>query len=318
MKAVQRPINKAIQWVLLQAKKAAAKLRNVVAGKGGERGTETPEARSVKAQALKDAGNELSGLERTEQVPAKLREIEGRYQPKGLLSLSLEREDTKGIAVVARASDPERRVITWDEVLARSGTSDYEDVKRAFSASKRPGEENERNAPTVAAMVTVNGEAMGPPLWNVPGKEHAEDRAIDEQWPAAVDRAIEGAKAQRQTKVVFAISKTPCGRCGSRLTTIIKEAKTTLREIGEGSEKYVEFVLAPRSLYEGSQMPAEGGSPEKTATSARQMMELSDLGWDIRQFAARDDEHSSRRFWDVPLAEFAHYLWERVKGKRSS
>jgi hypothetical protein len=39
-------------------------------------------------------------------------------------------------------------------------------------------------------------------------------------------------------------------------------------------------------------------------------------GWDLQQFAARDDLHPSRTWWDVPLAEYAHTLWERFRGAK--
>ncbi len=91
----------------------------------------------------------------------------------------------------------------------------------------------------------------------------------------------------------------------------MEEAKA---ELGADGRQYVEFVLAPRSLYEGSHMPAEAADPAKTATSGRGLRELSDAGWDIRQFAARQQTAGTRR-WDAPLAEYAHYLWERAKKK---
>ena len=313
IEGIRELVDRALDWLMDRAVSMGQSILNSL-GLGTEEeveeNEETPESTQVKADALNEAGSRLRQLEKAEQIPFILQEIENQYRPRGLHSLTLEQNGTSGIEVVARASEPERRTITWDEVLDDSGTGDYEEAKRAFASSKEPGREGERNAPTVVAMVTVNGQAMGPPLWNEPGGSHAEDRAIEEQWPAAVSRAREAIIEQRHTRIVFAISATPCGRCSANLQRIMRELRN---ELGDEGRQYVELILAPRSLYEGSHMPHEGEEPASTATSGRNLRELSDLGWDIRQFAARDDLHSSRRYWDQPLAEYAHYLWQRTR-----
>jgi len=313
---IRAKVDKGIEWVIMKAKAVAGKVTGKagISGEEAEEGKETPKSGRVKANALNEANRRLRHLPRADLIPVKLKEVERIYQPQGLLSLTLEQNETSGIVVVARASDPERRTISWDEVLDNSGTKEYQEAQRAFASSKEPGKEGKRNAPTVAAMVTVDGQAMGPPLWNQPGGPHAEDRAIAEQWPVAMDRARAAVAEKRHSKVVFAISATPCGRCSANLQRIKREAQD---ELGEPGQKYVKFILAPRSLYEGSYLPHEGKEPAKTGTSARNLIELTDVGWDIRQFAARNDLHPSRRFFDVPLAEYAHYLWRRVMSRSS-
>jgi hypothetical protein len=310
-------IDRALDWLIDQAERAWQGLMGMLGfgGDEGEQSIETPESARVKTESLGEVGRRLHNVERAEQIPIVLQAVEATYRPLGLHSLTLEQNGLTGIAVVARASEPQRRTITWDEVLNDSGTSDYQAAQRAFASSKEPGREGERNAPTVVAMVTVNGQAMGPPLWNIPGGPHAEDRAIADQWPLALDRVQAMVNQQRHVRVVFAISATPCGRCASNLQRIMREANASLSEQGR---QYAEFILAPRSLYEGSYMPHEGQEPTGTATSAQSLVALSDLGWDIRQFAARDDQHASRRYWDQPLAEYAHYLWRRAQIQSST
>jgi hypothetical protein len=310
---IRGKIDKAVDWVIMKAKAVAGKVMGKlgIGKEEAEAGPETPESTRVKTEALEEAHGRLRGLERADEIPTILKDVEKHYRSQGLNSLTLEQNGTSGIEVVARASDPKRLTITWDEVLTNSGTSDYVEAQHAFASSKEPGQEGKKNAPTVAAMVTVDGRAMGPPLWNVPSGPHAEDRAIAEQWPLAMAQVRAAVAEQRKTRVVFAISATPCGRCSINLHKLRQDAET---ELGTNGRKYAEFILAPRSLFEGTYMPHEDEETAKTATSARNLRELSQVGWDIRQFAARKETPQNRR-WDEPLAEYAHYLSEKVHAK---
>ena len=312
---IQEPVNAAIDRVIQKAVALARKVGSLFAGGGKQDEASTRKddeepapsdpTSGVKAAALAEASRRLRGLDRAEQINDVLASIEREHRPMGLQSLTVAPAGAAGFAVIARASEPEQSTITWDEVLAASGTDDFAEVQRQF------GSEGGERGQHVAAMVTVNRRAMGPPLWNDSGL-HAEDRVISDQWPAAMAAARRLADEGRQATVVFALTATPCGRCGPRLKNLVEDSK---RELGPNRSSLVEFILAPRSLYEGK-LPYEGAPPEDTGTTGKSLEELVEAGWDLRQFVARDRGHSSKRFWDVPLAEYAAYLMSKLRGTR--
>ena len=234
--------SKPVQMVVGFVRRVITKIQGALGiGKAGsEEINEAPESTHVKAEALDEAGRRLHQLERAEQIPGMLHEVRNQYQSQGSDSLTLEQDGTSGIAIVARASEPKVRTISWNEVLANSGTAEFKNAQLAFASYKEPGKEGKKGAPTVVAMITVNGQAMGSPLWNMPEEDlHAEDRVIQEQWPLAVERAKQGVAEQSHTRIVFAISATPCGRCSSNLHRIIGEAKKNLG--AQGNDSRVHF-----------------------------------------------------------------------------
>jgi hypothetical protein len=180
----------------------------------------------------------------------------------------------------------------------------------------------------VVAAITVDGKLVGSHEYNEPssGKDdpgrHAEKVVVDSYWDEALDLVREkvanarnaatyGQKVRRP-RLVFAISASPCHQyCAPLLTRKIAEVRSD-PVIGS----HADFVLAPRTPYEGRMDPQKKTViTDLTAmvvlqSGAEDEISRSQIGWDLMQLATKPEAEAS---WERHLAQLAHKLWAKAK-----
>jgi hypothetical protein len=225
------------------------------------------------------------------------------------------------IAVSAAASEPERRVIKWEDAFAGADTAA---LKKHF----------EKQWQATYAALSFDSEVVGE-VTQSDEDGHAEDHLLADNWPIASERARQAARAGRRATIVVAINRTPCAECTPKLVRAIK----ALREDPAVAEK-TRFILAPTGVYEPRRIltPEEIradraqqealakklGAPlsqviakseydeEKGFTRASHLNALVDAGWDLHALLAREKPTSA----GIVLAKYAHNL--AVKFKRTA
>lgn len=288
-------------------------------GPKGPKGPEAPpsgrpvDPTAVKAAALGEverragAGTLLSAADLQRVVGA----VYSEYAGQGLVSLDVDVPDEESMELVvsARASDPERRSITWSEAFAK-GTPGLAMFRRAPSFETN-------------ALVSVDGAAVGSTVAS-DENGHAEQNLLATAWPKVLQRL---AASPGEHQVVLAINRAPChGRCTPALIEAITAVPRSIRD-------RTTFVLAPTGTYEPTnnltqeqvdaaaeryeavreRLGAAGQQVEgyrvlsraqlKDATTrASDIVDLVAAGWDVRQLAVRSDPTSAQ----TSLAEFAH------------
>ncbi|PWK86045.1 cytidine/deoxycytidylate deaminase-like protein [Lentzea atacamensis] len=303
LEKIQAPVGKVVDKVVGTIVKAGKKLWSKMTGKGkkdGEKDDGKPGPAKVKSDALRDANSELRGLDRIDAAKPILDGIRGRYRDQGLKKLELTAsEDGKTAELTAVASPPDQRRIPLAEVF--KGT-DLDKIKLAFE-NKAEGLRN-----YVIAAVTVDGAMIGQAEYNESatggkGGRHAEDMVIEQHWERALESVRKGVAAGNRPQLVFAISASPCQTCSGKLQALIRKVRSDAT-IGQKAD----FILAPRSTYEGRMDPKKKTTGKDLANMV--LLDGVELGWDLRQLATKE---SIGKHWELPLAEWAHHLWERVK-----
>ncbi|WP_237047570.1 phage tail protein [Lentzea guizhouensis] len=298
---IQAPVGKVIDKVVGTIVKAGKKFIGKLTGKKDGKGDDAkagPE--KVKSDALRDAHTELRGLDRIDAAKPVLDGIRRRYREQGLKRLDLTAsEDGKTAELTAVASPPDQRRIPLAEVF--EGT-DLDKLKLAFE-NKAEGVRN-----YVIAAVTVNGAMIGQCEYNESatggkGGRHAEDMVIEQHWDRALEAVRKEVAAGNRPQLVFAISASPCQACSAKLQALIRKVRSD-PAIGQKAD----FILAPRSTYEGRMDPKKKTTGKDLANLV--LLDGVELGWDLRQLATKEN---IGKHWELPLAEWAHHLWERVK-----
>jgi hypothetical protein len=286
-------------------------------------GKDTEESRKVKEAALNEAAGSLHGKSSLAEFNSALRAIEQKHASAGLKSLRAKVDPASlEITIEAKASEPVGRVITWetafDPSLHPASMTALLDELRQRLQKKGPESDKAFSTDTpVWAALSLNGVFAGQER-NIPGGTHAEVRLLESRWPSVLGQAIETARAnpEGKTRLVFAIDRTPCPECSTRLKSAIANAKDQANNAGVLHQ--LTFTLAITSNYEGgtlsgkkvAEQTAAGAPPGKTTmiSATRAVEDIGGLvhaGWDVRQLLARDVQNKT---WDAPLAQWLEHL----------
>ncbi|WP_233223762.1 hypothetical protein [Amycolatopsis sp. CA-128772] len=302
LEKVQAPVGKVIDSVVGSIVKAGRKVWSKLKGQNKETKGQEPSTGSakVKADALRDAGTRLHKLESIEKAKPVLDDIRRQYRPHGLKRLEMTASsDAKSVELTAVASPPDQRRIPFAEVF--QGV-DLEHLKKIFE-NKAEGMRD-----YVVAALSVDGTMIGQAQYNdsatgTKGGRHAEVVVISQHWEHALTVVRAGIAQGKRPKLVFAISASPCQACTAVLNEHIRRVRSD-PTIGQKAD----FILAPRSTYEGRMHPEKKTTGKGLADLV--LLDGVELGWDIRQLATKE---KIGKHWELPLAEWAHKLWQKVQ-----
>jgi hypothetical protein len=200
--------------------------------------TDTPAQEGVKTAALAEAAGKARGKRHTtaDELSTVLKEVEAKYRSQGLHSISGQIDPSGGIALVARASAPDRVILAWSEVFSAATQPNeqlYEQVLRSMRGEGRWSE--------TYAAVSVNGQLLGA---RPNAERHAEVELLgSDDWSRAIHQADEEAqRTGRVSEVVLVINRSPCKAiCATVLANWLKANRAAHPRIA--------FILAPTGRY---------------------------------------------------------------------
>lgn len=203
-----------------------------------EPGTDTAAQAAVKTAALTEAAAMIRGKHSANAVELStlLKEVAAKYRSQGLHSISGQIDPSGGVALVARASVPDKVVLAWNEVFSASTQPHmqlYEEVLRSMRGEGRGSE--------TYAAVSVNGRLIAA---RPNAQLHAEVELLESGgWTQAIRQADEEAeRTGRISEVVLVINRSPCkARCATVLANWLKANKA--------AHSRIMFILAPTSRY---------------------------------------------------------------------
>lgn len=208
---IQRPIERAIDWVIDKARAAASRLRGMVTGGGREaRSAQAGESAAPSGDVKEQAGQELARQIRgTVSDPAEVRSrvaaVYNQFRGAGL----------KALEVVPNPRDPAEFSI--------KATASPEKTVHHFRVS-----DLRLNFPSTTLLATLNGHNLGK-FKNKTRDIHAEIwliMSLRSQWERLVSQGI--ARRGETNRLVIEITRTPCGNCANELREFADEHNIAL------------------------------------------------------------------------------------------
>ncbi|HEY1094824.1 MAG TPA: hypothetical protein VGE61_08975 [Glycomyces sp.] len=314
LQKVQEPVGKVIDKVIGTIVKIGkgllAKLRR--AGRRNERGdTEAlspAQAEKVKHDAIGTATGRLNGVQKIEDIKPILDDVRRTYRPQGLKTLTATASpDMSTVSITATASPPEEARIPFGTVFSKMSKEKVEELRLLFENRARETDNFDDKRNYVIAAVTIDGEVIGQPEFNDADTGTHAEVMLEPHWQAAEQRLIAMIQQNRakqargeafeRPKLVFALSASPCQKCAPVLANRMRALRSN-PAIGRDADT----TLAIRAVYEGKMDP-------KKKTLYKDMLELADLGWDLKQLATKENFDKN---WEGQIVQLAATTAARV------
>lgn len=314
LQKIQEPVGKVIDQIIGTIVKAGKGLLARARGggrrdeRGGTEALSPAQAEKVKRDAIGAATGRLQGKDRIEEIKPVLDDVRRTYRPQGLKTLTATAApDMSTISIIATASPPEESRIPFGTVFSKMSKEKIEELRKLFENKARETEGFEDKRNYVIAAVTIDGEVIGQPEFNDADTGTHAEVVLEPHWQAAEQRLAlmvqqNRAKQARgeafeRPKLVFALSASPCQKCAPVLANRMRALRNN-PAIGRDADT----TLAIRAVYEGKMDP-------KKKTLYKDMLELADLGWDLKQLATKENFDKN---WEGQIVQLAATTAARV------
>jgi hypothetical protein len=294
----------------------------VAAAQAGAAGPKSP---TVKQDALDDAARRLRSAQLSDPAAIKpvIDDVFRMFQPRGLTSLRFDVTDETTLAsrLVATASAPEQRSITWTELFGKG------DPDRVLFETQPRYETH--------AAISLDGRKFGEVQLSEKGR-HAEVNLLNAHWAPVLAEAAKRLAADPEVRptVAIAINRAPCHmNCTPTLVGRLEAVDPALRA-------RIRFVLAPTGLYEPTEALTKKVIDEQKAelrvladrlgrsekallgkrlnqvrltddtTTMSDLQELVGAGWEIYQLKVKPGPLKGGR---LLLAEVAHEVTQEAE-----